>query len=91
MKPQIIWGRFEYPLGDQTSDEVFEECSRIFTKEFDDRNVQVGGVCAAINCTKNTVILLSYDPEATAFLRLKFYGRKDVHVSNYKPTKVENE
>lgn len=92
MKPQIIYSRYEYALGDKTSEEVFAECDRIFTKEFDNRGVQVGGVSAAINCTAKTVILLTYDTESTAFLHLKFYGRKDVQVNSYyNPKKVENE
>ena len=89
MKPQVIYSRYEYKLGNQTTDEVFEECNRMFAKELDDRGVQVGGVSAAINQTNRTIILLSYDLEADTFLRLKFYGRKDVQINQY--VKVENE
>ena len=92
MKPQILYSRYEYDKGNRSAQEVFAEYSRIFNSELDERGVQVGGVSVAIDMTRQTVILISYDEEADAFLRLKFYGRKDVKFHNCRlKVKVENE
>lgn len=91
MKPQIIYSRYEYYIGDTPHDEVFKEYMGMFNNEFD-RQVQVSGVSAAINCDQKTAILLVYDEESDDFLRLKFYGRKDVQFRNCRSkVKVENE
>jgi hypothetical protein len=90
VRPQVIYSRYEFPLGDKTTDEVFEEYRKMFDVEYNERGLRVGGVSAAINVSHSTVILLTYSEEADDFLRLKFYGKKDVQFNSYKP-KVENE
>ena len=60
MKQQQIYGRWEYCLGDLTSDELFSHYGQ-FEKYFREDGVQVGGLSVAVNVLMNTANILSYD------------------------------
>lgn len=80
---QVIYSRYEYPMGDKSTQEVFTEYNEMFMNTVNERGITVGGVTSAINIDAKTVILLVYSKDADAFLRLKFCGRKDVKFSSY--------
>lgn len=78
---QVIYSRYEY-TDTRPSEEIFNEYDSMFEKKYcPERGITVGGVSVAINVSSKRVIVLTYDKEAEAFMRLKFYGRKDVSVT----------
>ena len=83
---QVIYSRFEYFIGDTPSHDIFKEYDKIFDNVFEN-GVQVSGAQAAINMSSKTAIVLTYSEEADNFLRLKFYGRKDVKFHDCRPKK----
>ncbi len=82
MIQQQIFSRYEYPIGEQTVDEVFEEYRNCIQNKYREDGAQIGGACVAIR-EGESVIALVYSEEAETFLRLKFYGRKDVKYKKY--------
>lgn len=77
---QKIYGRWEYPLGETTTNKLFEFYHTNIV--FDKTGVQVGGISAARNVKYNTAILMTYDKESELMLTLKFACVKNViHVS----------
>ena len=88
---QNIFSRYEYEETATVRD-IFSNTKLCFKNEYDERNVQVRGVSAAIanlgdtdhdTVCKKTVILLVYDLESENFLKLKFAGRTDVKINRY--------
>jgi hypothetical protein len=73
VKQQQIYSRWEYFLGDKTSDELFSHYKQ-FEKVFREDGVQVGGISVAMNVLMNTAIILSYDEESEVLLTLKLAG-----------------
>ena len=84
MIEQVIYSRYQYHEPYKTSKEIFEEYNNMFDVKYcDERGVVVGGVSVAYEVAGKNVIILTYDAEADAFLRLKIYNRKDVKVNHY--------
>jgi hypothetical protein len=81
---QIIYSRYEYSMGNKTPHEIFGEYRDIFESIYNERGVQISGVSAAIRTGDKVVILLTYSDDVDIFLRLKFYGKKDVRYINYR-------
>lgn len=73
---QVIYSRYEYPIGELTSThEIFTELRNMYPAEFNENNVQVGGIGYAIRTIgPRSVILLTYDEESDLFLRLKHFS-----------------
>lgn len=76
---QKIYGRFEYPLGNTTTSELFDQYRE--NKIYRNDGVQIGGICVARNVNSNTAILMTYDEKSELMLRLKFFG--DDRVSHH--------
>jgi len=81
MTKQTIYGRFEYPLGNTTSEELFEKYRS--TKVLDERGIQVGGISSARNVSANTAILMTYDEESEVFLTLALSGLPNVKHNSF--------
>lgn len=81
MAKQTIYGRFEYPLENTTTEELFAKYHS--TKIMDERGVQVGGISATRNITANTAILMTYDEESEMFLTLALSGLPNVSHNSY--------
>ena len=89
---QIIFARYEYSEINSVNN-IFSNIKTCFDNKYDERNVQVHGVSAAISnlgdgashdsISEKKVILLVYDLESENFLKLKFTGRSDVQVNRY--------
>jgi len=81
MTKQTIYGRFEYPLGNTTSEELFAKYRD--TKIVDERGIQVGGIGSARNVSANTAILMTYDEESEVFLTLALSGLPNVKHNSF--------
>jgi len=81
MTKQTIYGRFEYPLGNTTSEELFAKYHD--TKIMDERGIQVGGIGSARNVSANTAILMTYDEESEVFLTLALSGLPNVKHNSF--------
>lgn len=86
---QVIYSRFEYPIGDIPSHEIFKEYDIMFENILDESGIQISGAQAAICLSRKTAIVLTYSEEADHFLRLKFHGRKDVTFHDCRSKKKE--
>jgi hypothetical protein len=82
MTNQEIFSRYEYPIGNQTANEVFEEYRNCVENKYREDGAIISGVFVSIR-EGTTVIALTHSKEAETFLRLKFYGRKDVRYNKY--------
>lgn len=78
---QRIHGRWEYPLGNTTVDELFAFYQ--LNKTCAEDGVQASGIGCSKNVNKNTAILLTYDEESELLLTLKFTGNATVTHSSY--------
>jgi hypothetical protein len=80
---QTIYSRYEYPLHEQTNEEVFTEYSGM--TEIDEYGTAIGGLGVCIREGHDpAVIILTYSPEADTYLHLKLTGRKDVKYNRYR-------
>ena len=82
---QVIYSRFEYPIGDEIShDKLFAECNSMYPRDIRADGLQIGGVSVAIRCTPGdkAVILLAYDEASAVFLTLKLKGQKGLLYTN---------
>lgn len=86
---QVIYSRFEYPIGDIPSHKIFKEYDTMFENTLDENGIQISGAQAAVCVSRKTAIVLTYSEEADNFLRLKFYNRQDVTFHNCRPKKEE--
>ena len=74
MVKQVIYGRWEFPLGDTPKDEIFLQYRN--NKKYYG-SLLVGGISVTIR-NDDTVILLTFDEDSELMLQLKYYGVKDV-------------
>ena len=89
---QTIFARYEY-FETNSVNNIFSDIKVCFENRYDERNVQVNGVSAAIcnlgdgashdSISEKKIILLVYDLESENFLKLKFAGRSDVQINRY--------
>ncbi len=84
MHNQKIYSRFEYYIGGTSLTTINDELREMFDNVYEDGLI-VSGASAAKNVSAQTVIILTYSEEADHFLRLKFYGRKDVKFHDCRP------
>jgi len=78
---QQIYGQFRFPMGNKTTDELFDEYSDY--KVYREDGVQVGGIGAARDVSNNIAILMTYDADSELLLRLKLFGLPDLKHHEY--------
>jgi hypothetical protein len=77
MEQQIIYGRYEYEIGDTPSHTVFEKFRGRAVRRED--GITVGGYDVAIcNGTPRTAIILTYDKDVDVFVKLTIIGEKNI-------------
>lgn len=78
---QKIYGRFEFPLGNTTTQELFAKYRNHHI--FNEQGIQVGGISAARNVDQNTAILITYDEESEMLLILALTGTPELKHNSY--------
>jgi hypothetical protein len=72
MSTQKIYGRFEFPLGSTTIQELFQKYKE--NTVYNNQGIQVGGIAVARNVNENTAILMTFDEESELLLILTLTG-----------------
>ncbi len=81
MKEQIIYSRFEYPIGNIDSSMLFAEYANM--SGVNEEGVTVSGLNVTIRTEAGrdgprAAIILTYDRESDTYMKLKLCNRKDV-------------
>jgi|SRR5271165_128709 len=89
MIEQVIYGRWEYPIGNSHVNEIFTEYRGRSLKRED--GIIVGGLSVVISGehTARTAIILTFDRESDTFMKLYLLGKKDVRYRDCLKEKLE--
>jgi|SRR5271166_1333125 len=91
MEEQVIYGRWEYPIADDISNEdIFAQYRGRTTRRVD--GVSVGGISVCIREGRpRAAIILSYDKECDLIVKLMLVGQKNVQYKDCLKEKLECE
>lgn len=77
---QEFFSRIEFPIGDTPSHEIFDEFRKFAITE---NGLVVKGASVAVrHGTPRTAIILTFDEETDTLFRLRYFGRKNITVTN---------
>lgn len=87
MTEQVIYSRYEYPIGNIPSEIIFKEY-RGMSKE-DERGVTVAGLDVCIRSDyPRAAIVLTYDEISDTYMKLKLTGVKGLQSNHFRKENV---
>ena len=89
MTEQVIYSRYEYPIGGMPTGVIFKEYQGMDVR--DERGIIVGGLNVAIRDGRSrAAIVMTYDAQSDTYARLKLTGIKGLMINRYIVNKEEN-